>query len=90
VTGVRPESVAGLIGIRAIVRLRAYSGIRGRRMVGGEIGDGREGRTSLRDYLLPNHARLESALKNSIVIGAVSWQVDTEDQDLRIAVSTAH
>jgi hypothetical protein len=72
--------------MRAIVLLRAYSGIRGRRMVWGEIGDGREGRTSLRDYLLLNHTRLESALKNSIVIGAVPWQADTEDQDLRIAV----
>ena len=55
-------------------------------MMGEEIGDGREGRTSLRDYLLLNHTRLESALKNSIVIGAVPWQADTEDQDLRIAV----
>lgn len=78
--------MAGLIGMRAIVLLRAYSGIRGGRMMGEEIGDGREGRTSLRDYLLLNHTRLESALKNSIVIGAVPWQADTEDQDLRIAV----
>ena len=42
-------------------------------MVGGEIGDGRKGRASLRAYLSPNPARIESALKNSIVLEAVSW-----------------
>ena len=48
-------------------------------MVEEEIGAEREGRASLRDYLLPNHARLESAMKNFSVLGAVSWQADTED-----------
>jgi hypothetical protein len=48
-------------------------------MVEEEIGAERERRASLRDHLLPNHARLESAMKNFIVLGAVSWQADTED-----------
>jgi len=77
--GFHAEPVAGVIGVRTLVLRRTYSGIRGGRMVEEEIGAEREGRASLRDYLLPNHARLESAMKNFSVLGAVSWQADTED-----------